>query len=112
MHRQLPLVHITVSNWSREASDFNAYYLQFFFNAGGVRTGRQGYGDRHLPDFTSSSRPRQTVLSELQAMGVSMEDVGKNVMANMNMSVMSPPCSTCAKLMAGEGSTLAEVQYL
>lgn len=44
---------------------------------------------------------------DLHTFGATMEDVGKNVMANMSGHASSPPC---AGVIAGEGQTLTKVR--
>lgn len=48
------------------------------------------------------------MVADLHAIGATMEDVGKNVMANMSGTPSSS--SICAKAVAGEGKTLTEVR--
>lgn len=47
------------------------------------------------------------MVADFHAIGATMEDVGKNVVANMSGTASSS--SICAKAVAGEGKTLMEV---
>lgn len=64
---------------------------------------RQGYGDRLADSGVTGPRGNY----DLHAIGATMEDVGKNVMANMSGS-----STACAGFVAGEGITLTKVQCI
>lgn len=65
---------------------------------------RQGYEERVARSGVTG--PRGSM--DFHAIGATMEDVGKNVMANM--SGISSSSSMCAKVVAGEGHTLTKVR--
>lgn len=63
---------------------------------------RHGYGTRLRQSGLNANRGS----IDLHTFGATMEDVGKNVMANMSGHASSP---ACAGVIAGEGQTLTKV---